>query len=618
MGLKKLSEHFRNISVAYLQEASSNSMPKKALSTLPGFRSLQISSTEPPSAQLLVIEMLLQSKSSHEKLKELLKEARFYEAIIFTPSFKEYRVLRLAMQQRVLDVLPLEISEQALLGPLKRAINAIAAEKRRRMDLERHKRVLASSPSHYMIMHEGRVRYRNREDGGLFDAIGQSPLFKRLETLDTNARFIHKERTPQGERSYLLDIKVDLKSSSKLISCLDITDDISLCKESSEVSRGIFLEQLKNLIAQRNATHHSSLIMMARPINTKGLKEEHDSALYLEFLREFAIFCEHKLAQELHFTFWHEDFLVFILSEKEINTQIAKIEDICKESGIRSFKGDIKPFFDIFLFDMKKQNINSAILLIEHCYGKQHDAIKEALIERFCTTSIEGGGSEQALFYIDNLRLKGRTLKLLNIYKGLSINTGSEVLSVKNSAVHLKTEKIQKYLMHMEKKVVLQSSTFPRDIEADVTYLDAETDVATITNPRFLTHSANSRKSIRVQPEVRIPINLTTPKHAYTGEMLDISLEALAIKYMSNISRNIKGERAKVGLTLPSKKAEGGLVKLEVKGVVSAIIKENDYTKAIVAIQPQSQEEGHLMEYIYRRQKEIIIEIKRQGSVAFS
>ena len=59
-------------------------------------------------------------------------------------------------------------------------------------------------------------------------------------------------------------------------------------------------------------------------------------------------------------------------------------------------------------------------------------------------------------------------LKILNIYKGLVVNTASKIVKITDEYIYISFESLQGVILDYEKKTVLQSDNFSQDISADV------------------------------------------------------------------------------------------------------------------------------------------------------
>ena len=207
-------------------------------------------------------------------------------------------------------------------------------------------------------------------------------------------------------------------------------------------------------------------------------------------------------------------------------------------------------------------------------------------------------------------------LKLLNIYKGLCINTSAIIIKRTDEEIYVKFEQLQGTAMHFEKQTILQSSSFSKDIQADVVYTDNTKKIAQLKNFSFVKGSANARKYSRVTCSQRTPVTITYDSGNLSGEILDISMNSIAIKSrLNNAVNSLKISDILISFTLPYSKTEEGYIQLELKSKVVFSICDDKFCKIIVNLYENQDSESVLMEYVYNRQKEIIVELKKQTSM---
>lgn len=170
--------------------------------------------------------------------------------------------------------------------------------------------------------------------------------------------------------------------------------------------------------------------------------------------------------------------------------------------------------------------------------------------------------------------------------------------------------------MHFEKETVLQSSEFSKDIVADVKYIDFKKKLALLKNFRFVFGNANSRKYSRVTCSQRTPISILHSRSTLSGEILDISMNSIAVK--TRVYQGIEDLKLNpviLNFTLPVKSSEEGYMKLTLEADVMFTVCDEKYCKVVVNIEENQDHEAILMEYVYDRQKEIIVELKKQTTM---
>jgi hypothetical protein len=182
--------------------------------------------------------------------------------------------------------------------------------------------------------------------------------------------------------------------------------------------------------------------------------------------------------------------------------------------------------------------------------------------------------------------------------------------------VYVTYEPLQGTVMQFEKNTVIQSSNFTKDIAADVTYIDSKKKLALLKNFRFVHGSANARKYSRVTCSQRTPISIVHHKGTLNGDILDISMNSIAVQTRYHPSINaIKATKASLKFTLPIASSEEGFLKLTLTAEVIFTMCDEEFCKVVVNLEEDQLHEAILMEYVYNRQKEIIVELKKQTTM---
>lgn len=205
-------------------------------------------------------------------------------------------------------------------------------------------------------------------------------------------------------------------------------------------------------------------------------------------------------------------------------------------------------------------------------------------------------------------------MKILNIYHGLVINTSSKILAVNRDTITISFEALQGVVIDIEKRTILQSPVFPHDIEAKVKKIDLTRKVVMLEKFRFLKTNINSRRYSRVTTSNKTPISLSVDGVNLNGFILDLSIKSIAlhVRY-SNIIDTIKDKDIVLTFNLPDSNAELGYSRVDLEGKVIAVITENVHHtgKIVCDIDEYNTHDSILIQYIYKRQKELILELKK-------
>jgi hypothetical protein len=125
--------------------------------------------------------------------------------------------------------------------------------------------------------------------------------------------------------------------------------------------------------------------------------------------------------------------------------------------------------------------------------------------------------------------------------------------------------------------------------------------------------SINNRKHTRVTVTSRLPIVLKSGKSQYTGYVVDLSINSIAISFKSGrfAENELKERKVEVSFRLPWENEEGS-VQIETAATVLFNREEKEFHKVVVMLEPDDVSESYIFDYIYKRQKELIKEIRQR------
>ncbi|WP_372999749.1 PilZ domain-containing protein [Sulfurimonas sp.] len=281
-------------------------------------------------------------------------------------------------------------------------------------------------------------------------------------------------------------------------------------------------------------------------------------------------------------------------------------------------KQKIKPIIGLYAFDINALELNTVLKTISDI-ARESISIKDIEAQklyRVIDISNELDDARAIDILLQATFTNKTPIKLLNIYKGLCINTSSNIMKKTDQEVYVTYEQLQGTVMNFEKETVIQSSSFTKDIIADVKYIDSKRRLALLKNFRFVQGSANGRRYSRVTCSQRTPISIVHQKGTLSGEVLDISMNSIAIKtrLYPNID-SLKMMQVSLKFTLPVTSSEEGYLKLTLTAEVIFTMCDEEFCKVVVNLDEDQVHEAILMEYVYDRQKEIIVELKKQSTM---
>jgi hypothetical protein len=203
-------------------------------------------------------------------------------------------------------------------------------------------------------------------------------------------------------------------------------------------------------------------------------------------------------------------------------------------------------------------------------------------------------------------RLKN-DLKLLNFFQEIPVSYAASVESIEESFAELRVHQVQAVVISVEKVTILKSSHFPRDVISNVSYVNIEKSLIVLSSFSYALVRADRRMSVRVELSEQIQASFTCQGTTTSGLLHDMSLTGISITLEQNpgISLSQKGE---LTVKLPQ-----GTIK--VPASLLKIANLEDGCRLIFEIEATRATENNISQYIFKRQVEIIKELKEHPGI---
>ncbi|NPA41548.1 MAG: PilZ domain-containing protein [Aquificae bacterium] len=186
------------------------------------------------------------------------------------------------------------------------------------------------------------------------------------------------------------------------------------------------------------------------------------------------------------------------------------------------------------------------------------------------------------------------------LYRGLFIDTNSEMVHISGDEVLIKTSHMSVYSKGM--KVHLKGSSIPQAIEGIVEEVNHESMTIRVKIGGFVHLPEEKRKYIRVVPEKTIKVHVSKGSSSLEGIIADLCIRGVGV-YLKDASSLRVGDKVKVSFTLP--KGE-----VEVIGEVKHITPHENLYRVGIYFEPSLQMEEVISDFVVARQMEILREIK--------
>ena len=398
-----------------------------------------------------------------------------------------------------------------------------------------------------------------------------------------------------------------------------ITDNKSEDKLSFILNKLSFIEILKEKIQNKSTPVKSYSIISIEIDNIKMLQSELNEVELEDLIKQLLFKVDIILDKKIVFAQYGKEFYVALFEDIEFNElkKLAleyhnKIYDLCKDDKYR-------PMIGLFVFNIDKLDLNEVLTKLSHIENRSlsKDDIESDYFEYINNIDEDMSEKDAIAVTLESVFTNRVEFKLLNIYKGLFINTPSKIIKIKDETIYVQVEMLQAIIMKNDRQTILQSSGFTKDVQASVKYIDLNKNIAILENFKFLNSNVKARKFSRVTCSSRTPIIAALPNGTISGEIIDLSMHSIAIKTKrSKITDNVHEKDVVLTFMLPTDSTIDGFIKLNLKANVAFLLCEEDSCKMVCDLYKDEDNESVFMEYVYKRQKEIIVEVKKMAKRA--
>lgn len=443
---------------------------------------------------------------------------------------------------------------------------------------------------------------------------------KVLSTIDIESLLLQNISIP-------VEIKNDSNTSQKYVfrsvSISKIEQVIYIENASSSIeqvnfisTRVSFIELLKEQLLQKNDSGSELTLLSINITNVKALINEFGIVEFEEALLKLLSFMELTLERKIIFSQFENNFYV-ILFEQTVSEEINNLIQHFLTLVLHQISTDMLKFIlDLYTISLKNLEFDNILTTLNNIENgdlslneNNSDYIKHLTRK---ATKIN------AKYFLDAAYKNKMSFKILNIYHGLVINTSTKIVKTTNDHIYIVFEPLQGIVLQNERMTVLQSEKFSHDIYADVKEINLAKKVAILGNFKFLKTNANAREYARVTTSIKVPISLNSSGKTFNGTILDISIKSIAIKmkYISNIGMPEPG-KSTLTFNLVDKTSEDGYVQLSLQAEITVVTtpQEDTYYKVVCELDQNTHDLDIVLKYVYQRQKELIIELKKMSKL---
>jgi len=588
------------------------------------FRSMRVftPSTVPAggvNSHLLVIcgnKALIDSSA----FKTLLSSVTRLETGILTPDYESPDLLKAALSYRAIEVSDLPSTQNDFYNFLLRIFPHLIKHYNESLKHEYQHQIIEHSNYLFAVLKKNKTIFASealKHHFGISDLvdfdryINEQGLGHLLKTPGSNQEIVSGlENMLEGESKYFISTH-PLKEGETVLGMIPMKETLR-DREEQLLNRMSFIELLKDAFLIHDSEDNPLPVILIRIENSDKIIEHHGPKVYNDIYKEIISRARNYFGNDANIAQWHKDVSAIMSMDGSIESLKTTLERFHQDAVNHVNIEGATPVLDSFVIDLHGVELNKAIQIIDHMHQKQlllAEIADLAYYEIGASQSVEDE-EEEALYYMEKILQNKAPIKLLNFYKGIRISTSGRLIKIADTMAYIAIEKMQGYAMKLEGHTVIQSPSFPFDLQANVKIVDIGKKVALLSSYQPLHVSANNRQYIRIQSDHRMHVTLTTAKNVNSGTIIDISIKSIACRINNlKITPEI-GTAAMLQFSLPLPRLDGGMASMSVGGKIQYIQKEEEFTKVVVILDLEEPYESFLIEYIYNRQQSLVNEIK--------
>ncbi|QOY54668.1 hypothetical protein HUE87_12555 [Candidatus Sulfurimonas marisnigri] len=564
---------------------------------------------------IYIIELDEANKNISIKLKNLLKEKANFLIYFLIPKKYNLMLFQLTYLLGTKDIITQNQDTDKIIAKIKIDREIYLQDFFKRLVGE-----ITFQTQNFMIYKNRNLIYISNELLNLFEC-NNFEIFKEkisneldIKELLIDDIVIKKSMAYNNRKKNYIFESVSTTTNEKIIY---IELDTSTPKQLNFISSRVgFVELLKEKHIQSNITHKQLSCITISIQNIEKLQKELSIVDLENLFSKLLSFMESILEKRLIFAQLERNFYVTLF--EDINFEDINVIADDFHTRILNYIANqkYKPLIDVFTFDLNSLDFGDILITFDNIKSKNftHKEMHCDYLQYTSNTQIII--NEKNL--LDDAFDDDIQFKLLNIYNGLVINTPSKIVKITNDMVYITFEQLQGVVMKIEQETVLQSSSFLYDIRAEIKQIDLKKRIAILENFQFLKTNANSRKYARVTTFSKIPISMLIDGNTINGNINDLSIKSIAfkVKYTEKIE-SMKSRDVLLVFNIPKSKSDNGYMQLRLGAkVIMSTAKDIDgYCKIVCDLDEDSNDDSMLMEYVYERQKELIIEVKKMSKL---
>ncbi len=391
-------------------------------------------------------------------------------------------------------------------------------------------------------------------------------------------------------------------------------DQLHCNAESDLATRLKFIDFLKERLVEENEKHKYSILTI-KIANFKKIGNLIGKSEQENFVHEFLAKAKDLLQKYLIFSEYYHDFFVALYKEIPFTELEEKAQRFY--SDMEEFLSTFNFKVDIALHVMELDGLELGVVLSildsirTNKISKKE--IRDKKIKYIGRYRENMSDKEIIALLLDDSFINDVDLKLVNVYKGMVIDSPTKILKKERNAIYVIVKQIQGAVMSLEKETVLRSDAFAKDIKARVAFVDRKRKIAKLENFKVIDDDTLYKDNCRVDFAKKNMAILSLVGTKLSAEIIDISARSISVKLnkIKMIDRMINKD-VEITFSIPTKRTREGEIKITEHAKVSSIdCKEKEYCRMVCEFDPGSKNKNIILEYVHNRQAEIVEELKK-------
>ncbi len=362
---------------------------------------------------------------------------------------------------------------------------------------------------------------------------------------------------------------------------------------NKEVEKEVFLSHVTPFLEEYKSTYQEYFISLCSQYNPTlciGEATYLASSLYENLFKSESDI--QRLREELFFNNEHDQMMIGFLVHKSLFSLLEHYIEYTRREKVLAQTEHLIGYIGYFISLIEKDASKYSHLI----FGEMEASFSET----FSTTNT-------ILEIFQKIKEEEGVVQFSNLYQGVPISCNAFIVEVNSESVTFHTERLQEIAMKLDGQAfIIKNDYFSKHIKADILYSNFLRNTVTLHNFMYLLNMpALQRKNVRVHPDIVAKVYLHQSDNRETsGRLYDLSSHGLGV--LSNENNGIDiGAKVWVTFYLSTAKEES-LEKIEVEAKVINIFEYQESFRYCMQILPNKEMSQKIVQYIRKREKEII------------